>query len=239
MTPHDGIGRRLVRNGGCIRDQLEEAAVVPPEGEHLGGRVVRNDVPLVERLAGLVGIREEELGRGEAEEGRGAGDAILRALEGVVGAGFRGVVRAEDREVVAAAELVDPHQAGRVEVVLVRVDPEEDDQGIDDEEIEREHRADEGREGSEGVSLESIEIDGVIVHEGTNGEGVEVDPNLPGEPFIGLPRAIRRDVAEAKIGAKGVAEEGRAVLEGFDQLHDEGSLARTGRASEEGHLFRW
>lgn len=106
------------------------------EVDSLGWSMVGYDSPLGEAILilGFVWSGKEQLGTGVAEKCPSAGYSILRTLEGVVAPRFRGMMSAQDGAAPALREPIDANEFGRVEVVLVSVNPCEDQDGVNDDE---------------------------------------------------------------------------------------------------------
>lgn len=138
-----------------------------------------DDMPLTEPIltTSLIRASEEELSRCESQQGGSPADTILRALEAVIGSRLGRVVGPEDREVVRLTEFVQPDKPGRVKVILVRVNPEEDDEWIDYYEVTWKEQMDQPLQLLNGICFKVRQVNRRIIDEGAglNPAEVQVD----------------------------------------------------------------
>lgn len=135
-----------------------------------------DDMPLTEPIltTSLIRASEEELSRCETEQGGSPADTILRALEAVIGSRLGRVVGPEDREVVRLTEFVEPDKPGRVKVILVRVNPEEDDEWIDYYEVTWKEQMDQPLQLLNGICFKVRQVNRRVIDEGPGLDAAEV-----------------------------------------------------------------
>lgn len=223
----------VVDKEGVGVDGNEEAIVASGEGDLLGGGVVGDDVKgVVEFSAFFWGI-EKELSRRVAEEGGGAGDAVLWTLEAVIRAGFRGVVRAENGHVMLLGPAIQEDQLRGVRAVLFRVPAEEDHEGVDDEQVAGEQGVHEFVQEIHGPGRELREGYGWIIDQRARFQRGRVDLGDLSPVETRVRGAVREDVADAEVRARGQAPEDLPALGCGDDLHKDRGFASPARAGED------
>lgn len=136
-----------------------------------------DDMPLTEPIltTSLIRASKEELSASEPQESGSPADTILRALEAVIGSRLGRVVGPEDREVVRLTEFVEPDKPGRIKVILIRVNPEEDDEWIDYYEVTWKEQMDQPLQLLNGICFKVRQVNRRVIDEGPGLDAAEVE----------------------------------------------------------------
>lgn len=106
----------------------------------LGNGVVWYDVKGVTEAIRLLRAVEKQLRRGIAKQRAAPADAVLGALETIIGPGFSCVMSAKDGYVMLLSPPVEQDKLRRILIICLDVGSEENNKRIDDKQISRQHR---------------------------------------------------------------------------------------------------